>query len=284
MMMSGLYFKIINFHKAEGAIDPARLESLREYEDEYNYELNNEYFENSCFYSDADKALIEFQIFYTKHSHFRYPEFYKDAPRIQKYYEEKYQTPFFQELSNEELRKKYHPSFQLGKYLNFEDFKSVLLPGLNLNLLSTINPAELGGGAHYVFYNWDFFEEVQVSPFSNSFLRYIETLPFHSRRNSYDKMEEAKIAVVNALLESACSTVDTTLRGLYFDSANFSSEIFTRDWYLNRPKVVPKVRNLRELGELEALMNSKKFQDDLESCLKEFERNSMKLVEIITTG
>lgn len=282
--MSRIYFKVINFNKAEGVIDPARLESMREYEGDYNYELNNEYFENAWFYSDSDKELIEFQVFFTKHAHFRYPEFYKNAQQIQDYFEDKYQTPFFYALSNEELRKKYHPSFQLGKYLNLNDFKSIIFPNFKLNLLSTINLAELKSKTNYVFFNWDFFEEVQISPFSNSFLRYIETLPFKSRRNSFEVIEEAKINAVNALLENACSTVDTTVRGLYFDLGNFNSKILTTDSYLNKPKVVPKVRNLREIGEINEFINNTEFQRELDSSLKELEKNTMKPFEIITRG
>lgn len=282
--MSRCYFKVINFNKAEGAIDPARLESMLEYEGEYNYELNNEYFENAWFYSDSDKVLIAFQVFFTKHAHFRYPEFYKNAQQIQDYFENKYQTPFFYALSNEELQKKYHPSFQLGKYLNLNDFKSIILPNFKLHLLSTINLAELKSNTHYVFFNWDFFEEVQISPFSNSFLRYIAKLPSQSRRNSYEVIEEAKINAVNALLENACSTVDTTLRGLYFDLGKFDSKILTTDSFLNKPKVVPKVRDLSEIGEINEIVKNTEFQSELDSSLKELKKNTMMPFEIITAG
>jgi hypothetical protein len=277
-----IYFKVINFNKAEGAIDPERLESMQEYEGEYNFELNNDYFENAWFYSDSDRELVEFQVFFTMHAHFRYPEFYKEAQKIQDYFEVKYQTPFFYTLSNEELRKKYHPEFQLGKHLNLTDFKSIVFPNLKLNLLSTINLDGLANKNNYVFFNWDFFEEVQISPFSNSFLRYIERLPFSSRQNSYETIEKAKINAVNVLLENASSTVDTTLKGLDFDIRNFKSKILKGNYsYLSKPKIVPRIRSLRELGDVNEVINNTEFQIDLEASLRELERNTMKPFEII---
>jgi len=280
--MSKLYFKVINFNKSELAIFPEKIKSMQEYEAEYNWELKNDYFENAQFYSDSEIEFIQFQIFFTKHAYFRYPEFYNDSQQVQDYYKNKYQTPFFFSLSDEELRKEYHPSLQLGKYLNFEDFKSIILPNLKLNLISIINDYELQNKAYYIFYNWDFFEEVQLSPFSNSFLRYLDYLLFNSRRNSYETEDMAKISAINALLENACSTPDTTLKGLYFNIGDLESDLFAMDTYIG--KVVPKVRHLREFGNENEIINNSKFQQDWDNCLKKMENNTMKPFEIKTTA
>jgi hypothetical protein len=280
--MSKLYFKVINFYKSELAIVPEKIKSMQEYEAEYNWELKNDYFENARFYSDSEIEWIQFQVFFTKHAYFRYPEFYNDPLKIQDYYKNKYQTPFFFSLSDDELRKKYHPSFQLGKYLDFEDFKSIILPNFKLNLICIINKDELEDKLYYIFYNWDFFEEVHISPFSNSFLNYLDYLPFGSRHNSYEIEVMAKISAINALLENACSTVDTTLKGLSFDMGDFKSELFAKGKYIG--KVVPKIRHLREIGNESEIMNNPDFHQDLDNCLKIMEENTMKPFEIKTNA
>ncbi|MFC3811139.1 hypothetical protein [Lacihabitans lacunae] len=269
-----IYFKILNFNLAEGKLDSARLESLQEYDGEYNYELSNEYFENALFFSESEIELIKFQIFFTKHAHFRYPEFYNDAQVIQDYYEKKYQTPFFFALSDDELKKKYHPTFQLGKHLNFEDYKSVIQPNLKLELIRVIEPEKIHSDNFSVFYNWDFFEETQISPFSNSFLRFIEAIPYDSRKTNYDSKEKAKIGAFNALLENASSTADTTLKGLSFHLRNSGLKTLSKDSSLNKPKVIPAIRSLNEL-------ESGVIMDEINASISEMEQQTMEPFEII---
>ncbi|ELR73833.1 hypothetical protein C900_01443 [Fulvivirga imtechensis AK7] len=267
-----VYFKTLNYNVLEGQIDPSRLESLQEYDGEYNYELSNKYFENALFYSESDKNLIRFQIFFTKHAHFRYPEFYRDSQEIQDHYKNQYETPFFFSLSNDQLKKKYHPTFQLGEFLNLKDFKDIILPNLKFDFINEIKPNVLDKNGYYVFYNWDFFEETQISPYSNSFLRYIDFLPYNSRTNKYNSKEHAKIGAFNALLENACSTADTRLKGLKFKLRNPKLNTLTMDDHLQI--ATPSIRSLNEL-------ESGIIEREIDDSLKEIERQGMKPFEII---
>ena len=267
-----IYFKILNFNLPEGEIDPVRLESLKEYDGEYNYELSNEYFENASFFSNSEIDLIKFQIFFTKHGHFRYTEFYDDAQTIQDYYEKKYGTPFFFSLSNDELKKKYHPTFQLGEFLDLKDFTDIILPNLKFDLINEIEPNTLDMNGYHVFYNWDFFEETQTSPYSNSFLRYIDFLPYNSRTNKYNSKEQAKIGAFNALLENACSTVNTRLKGLKFKLNNSKLNTLTTD--NNLEIATPSIRSLNEL-------ESGIIEREVDDSIKEIEKQTMKPFEII---
>lgn len=244
------YFQAINFNTAYGKYDPERLASVREYDEgEYNHELSNDYFENVKFYTIKDLDLVRFQIFFTEHAFFRYPEMYEDPQLIQDYYVKTYQTPFFKSLSNEALAKKYHPSFQLGEFLTLSDFKTVILPNLKFDLIKIENVEEINRSGCYVYYNWDFFEEMQISEYSNSFLRFMETLPYQARKIVFDSKEEAIKAAFSALLENSCSTPDTRLRGLYFDIKSQGSPIWHSETYGPETWVRASIRYLNELDE-----------------------------------
>lgn len=275
------YFKILNFYKLK--TNPETIESMQEYDGEYNYELQNNYFKNAWFYSNVSKDLIQFQIFYTQHAHFRNTDFYFDAQSVQDFYKNRYQTPFFYSLSDDELKKKYHPSNQLGEYLNFKDFKSVILPNLNLQLISTINLSALDTNKYYVFYNWDFFEEIQTLPFSNSFIGNIDALPIGSK-SSYESKEKALIRAFNVLLENACSTVDTSLKGFYFDLGRNRTRFLRKESHAGKSRVIPAIRNTREIENEEKLINDEKFQNELNALFDLIKSKTMSPFEIIKTG
>lgn len=245
-----IYFQAINFNTAYGKYDPERLASVREYDEgEYNYELSNDYFENVKFYTTKDLDLVRFQIFFTEHAFFRYTEMYKDPQSIQDYYERTYETPFFKSLSNGDLAKKYHPSFQLGEFLTFPDFKSIILPNLKIDLIKVVKTEDINQSGCYVYYNWDFFEEMQISEYSNSLLRFMETLPYQARKIVFESKEDAIKSAFSALLENSCSNPDTRLRGLYFDIKSMGAPIWHSETYGSETWVRASIRYLNELGE-----------------------------------
>ncbi|MBD3635705.1 MAG: hypothetical protein HUJ25_00050 [Crocinitomicaceae bacterium] len=254
------YFKVINHNVVETSIDTTNLDSMREYDGEYNYELNNEYFENTWFFSELDKDLLEFQVFFTSQEHFRHLELYEDSKALQAFYLEKYQTPFFWALSNDELKSKFHPR-HLGQFLNFEDYKNIIKPNLKLNLIESINTGILEPNGYYVFYNWDFFMEEQVSPNSNSLLRHIATIPHASKRHLYESKDNALENSFNVLLENACSTVDTILKGFHFNLENFDSKVLSKQNYSDNFWIVPAIRSLNEIKASER-------NREIEKCMK----------------
>lgn len=272
------YFKILNFNYFEGQIDSERFESMKEYAGEYNYELNNEYFENTYFYSYSDLEQIQFEVFFTSIGSFRNISFYKNYDVVQDFFLSKYNIPFFYQLSNDEQKKKYDSTFhKIGDFLRIEDFVEIILPNIKFKIILPIELNKLKKDTYYVFYNWNFYEEIQISPNSNSFLRFITTLPYDSRKNNYLTEAEAKTSAFNALLENACSTVDTTLRGLFFDLMDLESMIFSNDSYGASPKIVPSIRSL---DELDVTLR----EDEMNKSLKFLEKQTMNPFKIIKTA
>ena len=235
-------FKIYNFNIPSCKNDPERMESMQEYDGEYNYELKNEYFDNLWFKSNLDLNRLEFQIFLTKHEHFRLTELYINPEYIQSYYSQKYQTPFYYELSDSSLKAKYHPTFQLGKFLNFKDFEEVIKPQLKIHLTQGIDESNLKESKYYVINNWEFYSELQIGEDSNSLLRYIDRIPFGTK-NSYDNKQEAQLRGINILLENASSTADTQLKGLNFQIYS-KSNLFVQESYNDNFWLTPKKRNI----------------------------------------
>ena len=145
---------------------------------------------------------------------------------------------------------------------------------MNLKLLTTINIEVLDTNHIYVFQNWDFYEETQISPFSNSFLRFMECLPHSSKKHFFETDESAKIGAYNALLENGCSTADTILRGLNFDLGSSESKSLKNESYSNNNWVSPLIRNLSELKEQIAL-------EEIDKAIILLEQHSMRPFEIV---
>ena len=280
--MENIFFKILNFYKLETCQET--IESMQEYDGEYNYELNNDYFENAWFYSVANKNLVQFQIFYTQHAHFRNTDFYTDAQLVQDFYKKKYNTPFFYSLSDDQFKKKYLPSYQLGQHLNFNDFNSVILPNLKLQLISTINLSELDTNKYQVFYNWEFFEEMLTMPYSNLFIAQIASIPFGSK-SSYVSKEKALINAYNAVMENACITAGyTTMKGFYFDLGRNRTRFLQKESHAGKSRVIPAIRNTREIGSEEKLIKDGKFQNELNALIDLIKSKTMSPFKIIKTG
>lgn len=239
-------FKILNFFRLGCQNDPERFESMQEYDGEYNYELNNEYFENIWFRSDLELSLIEFQIFFTMYEYLRLPGLFLNPKHIQSYYLKKYQTPFFHELLTPEQGENFQPATKLNKILTYNDFKEIIRPALKLNLTDQIEEAKLES-KFYIFNNWEFYTELQTGQLSNSLLRYIHSIP-GGTKNSYENEQKARLQAINTLLENASTTVDTQLKGLNF-RLNHDTNLFSQESYANNFWLVPKVRRIRVQNE-----------------------------------
>lgn len=277
------YFKVLNFNKLECQLDSERLESMREYDGEYNYELKNDYFENAWFKTNLDILIIQYQIFYTRHANYRHIEFYEDSQSIQDLYLKKYDTPFFYELADEEQRQKYHPSFQLGKFLNIEDFKEIILPNLKYDLIKIIDLNDLETDKFYIFYNWQFFGEEQQGKDSNSLMRYIERLPFGTQE-CLDSQNDALRVGLNVLLENSISTPDTILTGLNFKTELTDSQIFRQESYGSNFWLQAKIANLNILIDSGDLKLNPEVNKEYNVLFKEFEDNSLIPYEITTAN
>ncbi|APU10490.1 hypothetical protein [Cellulophaga lytica] len=270
-----LYFKVVNSFFIYNKLTDYELQSYRE--NDYNNEQDNDYYENSYFYSHLTSEQIQFQVFFTSIGDFRNADFYENAQSIQQFYLNKYEIPFFFNLSNDIEKKKYESTFhKIGDYLKFEDFISVILPNIKFQIISQIEHNKLNIGTYTVFYNWDFFEEIQISNNSNSFLRFITSLPHNSRKKEYTSRQEANMSAFNSLLENACSTVDTTLKGLYFDLGTSNSSILSKDFFGNNPKVVMSIRNLNEL-------ETNLIENEVNNSLEILKKKTMEPFEIIKT-
>ena len=267
-------FKIFNFNRPACELDSERMESMKEYDGEYNYELENEYFENIWFHSDMDLELIEYQIYFTKHEHFRITNLYLNPKYIQDFYESKFQTPFFYALADEKSKEKYHPSHQLGKFLNFSDFKEIIKPNLKIELTQKIKNSQLREEEFHLLNNWDFYTELQISTDSNSLLRFIDTIPYGTKK-SYKNRDDAKIAGIKILFENAHSTVDTQLKGLILHVDGSNSRLFTISDFFGKKWMSPKIRNLNWNYNIEIMIEKEILLDDIDSWLKLFEKNGL---------
>jgi len=250
-------FKIFNYNRPACELDKDLMSSMTEHDGEYNYELKNEYFENVWFYSDMDLELIEFQIYFTKHGNLRLPNLYRNPLDIQKFYEKKYQTPFFYALTDEGSKEKFHP-YRLERFLNFSDFNEIIKPNLKIKLLKEINEEQLNEEGFYVLNNWNFYTELQVSINSNSLLKDIDRIP-NGTKKSYSNNGDAKIAATKILIENIRSCTDRQLKGLD----------------INKERLLPKIRKISSDYNLEIRLEKEILLGYIDDCIELFYENGL---------
>ena len=214
---SPMYFKTLNVFKLDydSTKDESRKNSYKEYDGEYNYELEHDFFENIWFYTNLSSDSLSFQIFYSKLNDLRNRNIYTNIEAVQSYFESKYAISYFYDADKEKMRKSLHMWNFLDRYLKFEDFLTIIKPNIKVQLFEIIDTGIINDPNYYIFYNWDFFNEVQLGGNSNSLFRHIETIP-HGIKQSYSNTENANICALKVLSENAYSTVDTRLKGLNF--------------------------------------------------------------------
>jgi hypothetical protein len=279
------YFKVLNFNKLVGQVDLDKYDSLMEYDEENNHEMENEYFENVYFKSTDKHNLIAYQIFVTQHKDFCYSEFFNDAKSLQSYYLNKYQTPFFYDLLSEQ-RKESFDIYEIERFINFDDFQKFILPNFKYDFFKPINLEDLDKNQYYIFYNWRFFMDVNgydekncLDGNFNSLIGYLHGLPFGTKSN-YTIKYEAEFTALNVILENSCATVDTRLKGLSFKSNIIPSALFIQESYNDEYYLSGKIRDLNRLGDSIRLFNNTDFMTEFEKLMKEFEKYTMLPFEI----
>lgn len=271
------YFTVINwinlaykdadgsaFKINEGGIAPA-----------YNLQTTKLYFENIIFSSTKSKEEILYQAFLTINEQIRKKQYYTYPDSIAAYFLQKYDIGFFY---NEAFEKgqKFEKSFtNLERHITLDDFKKIILRNFKIELIKKTDINKLSQKAPFtLIYNWDFFEELSMSPKGmNILLRNMHNLPVSETLHAADKTSLQLAALEN--LDIWTYNADSRLTGLKFAETDFikykcadlklpfCSCIKTITGY----EVAPFTRNIKEIFNEHYKNDKTKFDNDFQAML-----------------